>query len=293
MAYFEYYYAAKGQDLDFDPEFPVRNEEMIWRLRIKNAMQLGGLRRGRRRRRADPLPARTFPAYLRDRIEVIHDGIDAQNLRPDPDIVDPDRHRRAAARPERPRRHLCDPQHRAHARRAHRAPQPAGSPRLDPRLQVVIIGGTGVELFGAPAGGKDLVRYLPGERSRRPVDWSRVHFVGHVPYEQFVQGAAGLLGPPLPDLSVRPVLVADRIHGARVPDRGLRHGAGARGHPGRGERPAVPVLRPGGAGGAGPRNPGRQGALGRDGRGGAPQGALAQYDFRTVCLPQWRRVPGC
>ena len=41
VAYFEFYYAAKGQDVDFDPEFPVRNEEVIWRLRVKNAMQLG------------------------------------------------------------------------------------------------------------------------------------------------------------------------------------------------------------------------------------------------------------
>ena len=61
VAYFEFYYAAKGQDVDFDPEFPVRNEETIWRLRVKNAMQLAALRRGRRRRRADPLPARYFP----------------------------------------------------------------------------------------------------------------------------------------------------------------------------------------------------------------------------------------
>jgi hypothetical protein len=38
VAYFEYYYHAKGQDLDFDPEFPVTNEEVIWRLRLKNSM---------------------------------------------------------------------------------------------------------------------------------------------------------------------------------------------------------------------------------------------------------------
>jgi hypothetical protein len=43
VAYFEYYYHAKGQDLDFDPEFPVTNEEIIWRLRLKNSMQLGAL----------------------------------------------------------------------------------------------------------------------------------------------------------------------------------------------------------------------------------------------------------
>jgi hypothetical protein len=40
VAYFEYYYAATGQDVDFDPEFPIQNEETIWRLRLRNATQL-------------------------------------------------------------------------------------------------------------------------------------------------------------------------------------------------------------------------------------------------------------
>ena len=68
-----------GQDVDFDPEFPVQNEETIWRLRLKNAMQLAALDVAD----AAVAPTRyqrdTFPAYLRDRIEVIHDGIEAQS----------------------------------------------------------------------------------------------------------------------------------------------------------------------------------------------------------------------
>jgi hypothetical protein len=43
IAYFEYFYAAEGQDLGFDPEFPVRNEETIWRLRLRNALLLSAL----------------------------------------------------------------------------------------------------------------------------------------------------------------------------------------------------------------------------------------------------------
>ena len=61
VAYFEYFYAAEGQDVGFDPEFPVRNEETIWRLRLKNALLLAALYSCRRRGVADRVPARHLP----------------------------------------------------------------------------------------------------------------------------------------------------------------------------------------------------------------------------------------
>ena len=79
VAYFEYYYHAKGQDLDFDPEFPVTNEEVIWRLRLKNAMQLGALDAADLAVAPTRYQRDTFPTYLRDRLAIIHDGIDTQN----------------------------------------------------------------------------------------------------------------------------------------------------------------------------------------------------------------------
>ena len=84
VAYFEYYYHAKGQDLDFDPEFPVPNEEAIWRLRLKNSMQLGALDVADVAVAPTRYQRDTFPTYLHDRLEIIHDGIDTEALRPDP-----------------------------------------------------------------------------------------------------------------------------------------------------------------------------------------------------------------
>ena len=84
VAYFEYYYAAKGQDLDFDPEYSTHNVETIWKLRIKNAMQLGAFDAADLAVAPTTYQRDTFPAYLRDRIAVIHDGIDTANLKPDP-----------------------------------------------------------------------------------------------------------------------------------------------------------------------------------------------------------------
>ena len=57
---------------------------------------------------------------------------------------------------------------------------------LDPRLQVVCIGGTDTSYSARPPAGKtwlDLFR----ASIKRPVDWSRVHLVGRVPYEQFLR----------------------------------------------------------------------------------------------------------
>src|SRR4051794_37421591 len=87
VAYFEYYYHAKGQDLDFDPEFPVTNEEVIWRLRLKNAMQLGALDAADVAVAPTRYQRDTFPPYLHERLSIIHDGIDTGKLLPDPDAT--------------------------------------------------------------------------------------------------------------------------------------------------------------------------------------------------------------
>ena len=236
VAYFEYYYAAKGQDLDFDPEFPVDNEEVIWRLRLKNAMQLGALDAADLAVAPTALPARHVP-----------------DLSARPDRDHPRRHRRAAA-PARSR--ACaiqlgqdgpqltrdipvvtyvtrniEPMRGAHIV-CRSLPDLLD---IDPELQVVIIGGQGHQLFGLRAGGADLVRRLPPEdRAARRLVAGPLR--GKPALRPVREGAAGLLGPCLHDLSVRAVLVLHRVHGARMPDRGVGYGAGARGHSGRSER---------------------------------------------------------
>ncbi len=292
VAYFEYYYAAKGQDLDFDPEYPVENVETVWRLRAKNAMQLGAFDAADLVRRARPSTSATrFRIYLRDRIAVIHDGIDAQRLKPDPSVTIRIGKDGPASQPGYSGGHLCDPQHRAHARLPHHAAQPAGHPRYRPEAPGRHRRGQGQELFGQCAGRPDLVRRLPREDrpARRLVP--RPHG-GASSLRAIRQGAAALLRPCLPDLPVRAVLVADRIHGARMPDRGVRHRAGAGGHRGRRQRAACSRFST-------PRrwprrvretleNKEQSAAMAKAARALA----LQKYDFETICLPQWRRFLG-
>jgi glycosyltransferase involved in cell wall biosynthesis len=155
VAYFEYYYHAKGQDLDFDPEFPVTNEEVIWRLRLKNSMQLGALDA------ADKL--------LPDpngRIQLGESG--PQLTRETPVVTYVTRNiepMRGAHIVFKSLPYLLD---------------------IDPELRVVIIGGKGTSYSGSAPNGQSWFEVFKS-RIERPVVWSRVHFVGNLPYDQFVK----------------------------------------------------------------------------------------------------------
>ena len=94
VAYFEYYYAAKGQDLDFDPEFPVNNEEVIWRLRAEERHAARRPRCRRLRRGADRATSATPSRPICGTgIAIIHDGIDTQTA-----PAGPERARSSSAR---------------------------------------------------------------------------------------------------------------------------------------------------------------------------------------------------
>lgn len=83
LAYLEFYYRGSGADVGFDPEFPASLDDRL-RIRTWNMIQLSthfavdwGL---------SPMrwQAGTFPAEIRQRLSVIHDGIDTRRLAPDP-----------------------------------------------------------------------------------------------------------------------------------------------------------------------------------------------------------------
>ncbi|MXQ12752.1 glycosyltransferase [Microvirga makkahensis] len=186
VAYFEYYYRAEGQDLDFDPEFPVTNDEVIWRLRLKNAMQLGALDAADLAVAPTRYQRDTFPSYLRDRLAVIHDGIDTRRLVPDPAAgiqIGKDGPRLSREKPvvTYVTRNI-EPMRGAHI--VFRS-----LPYLldiESELQVVVIGGKGNSYSGAAPGGLSWFEHFKAGIDR-PVDWSRVHLVGNLPYDQFVR----------------------------------------------------------------------------------------------------------
>jgi glycosyltransferase involved in cell wall biosynthesis len=186
VAYFEYFYAAEGQDVGFDPEFPVRNEETIWRLRLRNALLLAALYSCDAAVSPTEYQRNTFPAYLRDRIAVIHDGIDTQALQPDPAAAlqigdDGPRVARDTPLVTYVTRNI-EPMRGSHVV-IRSLPGLLG---LHPGLRVLCIGGNDVSYSAHPPEGKTWLDIFRAQVERE-VDWSRVHFVGRVPYNLYVR----------------------------------------------------------------------------------------------------------
>ncbi len=83
LSYCEYYYRAQGSDADFDPAKPPTIDD-ICRCRIHNGHHLLAIEAAERGVAPTQWQRHQFPALVRDKIAVIHDGIDVDTIRPDP-----------------------------------------------------------------------------------------------------------------------------------------------------------------------------------------------------------------
>lgn len=82
VVYCEYYYARHGTDLGFDPEFPVPSEDVLHRLRARNAILLAALDDADMGVAPTFWQRSTFPVGFQDRIVVVHEGVDREALGP-------------------------------------------------------------------------------------------------------------------------------------------------------------------------------------------------------------------
>lgn len=185
--YCEFFYHSSGADVGFDPEFPPADPSDVCRLRLKNLNNLVHFDTADAGLSPTYWQASTFPARFRERIQVIHDGIDTAALTPDSSVtLTLNGQLQLAAGQEIVtfvNRNL-EPYRGYHIfMRA--------LPRLlraRPQARVLIVGGDGVS-YGArpPAGQSWKARFAAEVRSQIPdADWSRVHFLGHLPYPQFL-----------------------------------------------------------------------------------------------------------
>ena len=189
--YCEFHYAPAGGDVGFDPEFPPPDPEGdACRLRLKNVNNL--LHFGIADAGLSPThwQASTFPESFRERIVVIHDGIDTETIRPDPQVrltLRAGGHDLVLTRDDElvtfVNRNL-EPYRGYHV--FMRALPALLAAR--PQARVLIVGGDDVSYGARPADGsrwKDI--FVEEVRERiPPADWSRVHFLGHVPYQTFI-----------------------------------------------------------------------------------------------------------
>lgn len=186
LHHLELVYQLDGADVGFDPEFTIPEQEFESlsrriRLRLRRAPQLLALHDLDRAWAPTNWQAATAPSCFKDRITVVHEGIDTVKIAPNPRAEVRLRRAGLTFRPgdevvTYATRNL-EPYRGFHV--FMRALPALLSQRPD--CHVVIVGGNAVSYGAPPASGGSWRALLLKELEGR-LDGSRIHFVGRVPH---------------------------------------------------------------------------------------------------------------
>lgn len=183
VGFFEYYYRLFGGPVNFDPEEPV-NEHTGFLLHARNAVPNSNIMTVDRAISPTEWQRDCFPPLMHDKIYVCHDGIRTDKLRPDPTAEV------KLGRLEEPLRagdevltYMARNLERMRGfHKFMRALPDILAAR--PNVRVLVIGGNEVS-YGAKSKNPGGLRAEMEAEVGRNVDWSRVHFLGQVPYDQY------------------------------------------------------------------------------------------------------------
>jgi len=182
--YCEFYYRPEGQDVHFDPEGPQLGLDGLVALHCKNASTLLSLADADIGLSPTHWQKQTYPPEYRDKIHVVHEGVDGARLRPNeaarftlPDGTTLHRGQEIVTFVAR----NLEPM-RGYQIFMRALPEILAA---RPSAQVVIVGGDGVS-YGpsAPEGATWKSIYLNEVSSR--IDLARVHFLPPLPYGDYV-----------------------------------------------------------------------------------------------------------
>ncbi|MBS0564053.1 MAG: glycosyltransferase [Proteobacteria bacterium] len=184
LNYAEFVYRARGLDADFDPEFQSGDAKAAIATAARAAHILQSMIGADAALAPTGWQADTFPAELRAKITVLHDGVDTDEVRPDPGARFGIPGTGLILRPGDEvltfvNRNL-EP-YRGYHILMRALPEVL---RARPAAQVVIVGGDGQSYGRPPAGGSWKDIFLNEVRDR--LDLSRVHFTGRLERRQFV-----------------------------------------------------------------------------------------------------------
>ena len=83
ICYQEYYYQSSGSDVNFDPEFPPLFKDYQFTTQLRNSTILQSLANADFNVSPTEWQKAQFPEIFKERIKVLHDGIDTQLVKPD------------------------------------------------------------------------------------------------------------------------------------------------------------------------------------------------------------------
>lgn len=184
LVFAELYYRGVGADTGFDPEFQSRGFDQVMIAQARSAYMAQALVHADGGVTPTKWQASTHPPALRDRLEVIFDGVDCDRLAPNPAATFTLPNGRTLRRGDEVltfvNRNL-EP-YRGYHTFMRALPEVLAA---RPEAQVVIVGGNEVSYGQAPKSGGSWKDVILDEVKDR-LDLSRVHFTGRVPYDRLV-----------------------------------------------------------------------------------------------------------
>jgi glycosyltransferase involved in cell wall biosynthesis len=183
LGYFEFWYRFAGSDIDFDPEFPPGPDDAM-RLRMRNATNLVSLNAADWGHTPTNWQRGLYPADFRHRISVVHEGVDTDYVYPYPSARLLLAGGLSLSREDQVLTYSARNLEAYRGFHVFMRALPAVLERC-PKLRVIIIGGDNVSYGRRPPAGKHWRDYMMSEVGRR-LDLSRVHFVGWLPYDQYL-----------------------------------------------------------------------------------------------------------
>jgi glycosyltransferase involved in cell wall biosynthesis len=186
--YCELYHHADYPHLGFDPEFPIKDPEAdVLRIRLKNQNMLMHLPICDAAISPTAYQASTFPKEWQKLITVTHDGVDTNALRANPDATYKLDDGRVLTRENEVitfvNRNL-EP-YRGYHIFMRALPEIL---RTRPNAEILVVGGDGTSYGAKPKDGRSWKRIFLDEVKDQisESDWERVHFLGRIPYDRFV-----------------------------------------------------------------------------------------------------------
>jgi glycosyltransferase involved in cell wall biosynthesis len=186
LVYAEYFYQAHGGDSHFDPEFSQPNEGHQQRLHTKNMHLMHALMHADRGLSPTEFQRDRHPEPLRQRIDVIHDGIDTQRFAPSEHAYISLRN--AGLRLTAQDEVVTFAVRELEPYRGYHIFMRALPELLArrPKAHVIIVGGNGAS-YGAAAPAGTTWRNIFHDEVAGRIDPQRVHFVGKLPHATLTQ----------------------------------------------------------------------------------------------------------
>lgn len=179
--YLEFFYHAIGADTGFDPEYPNEPDDFL-RIRTKNIVNFLSLDNGDAGISPTNWQKSLYPSAYQPNISVIHEGIDAQVAKPNPNAsyILPN-----GIKLSRKDKVVTYVARNLEAYRGFHIFMRAVELicQRQPDCHVLIVGGDGVS-YGRPS--KNNKTYKEQMLDEVKIDQNRVHFLGKLPYEEYL-----------------------------------------------------------------------------------------------------------